>query len=494
MKLKQLRIISWLLVCAFVLGVTPLAWADDAQSSDLADLVRELQTQMNAMQKTINQQNDKIRQLEVQKPQVQVAPSVMPSGSEATSAPMSDYEFNQRLEQSLGGANKWLKDLKFKGDIRLRYEAFDYTHGPPSTADDSRNRFRYRLRFGLEKPLMPDMKIGFGLCSGSISGGVNNDPTSTNQTLDGLFNFKPIFIEKVYASYSPSWAKTGPVKNFTITGGKFDNPFELGSSDMIWDRDVKPEGAYEKIDFDLLNTSDIDMSAFVTGGQFILDEDGLNSGGDAQLWALQAGINPTFYTPFFDKPVDWLSAVSYYAYDHYAHSTNFLIDGTTRLSGASATDARGNPVLGNGTDLAADHFNTVEVYNELALPLWKPLRLFHDFAINPKDATPEGFPRGQNQAWAIGAKLNGIVQKGDWELSYAYKWIGHSAVVGAFNDSDFGDGHSGKRGSVIKGGYALTDNLTLNGAMYFVNDTSAGTAGYLDKETRRFQVDLAYKF
>jgi len=492
MKFGQLRIIGWLLVCAFILGNAPVSWAAGTESPDLADLVRELQTQMNAMQKTINQQNDKIRQMENQKPQIQAAPSVLPSGSEATSAPMSDYEYNQRLESALGGANKWLKDLKFKGDIRLRYEAFDFTHGPPSTADDSRNRFRYRLRFGLEKALQPDMTIGFALCSGGISGGVNNDPTSTNQTLDGLFNFKPIFIEKVYASYSPSWAKAGPVSKFTITGGKFDNPFEKGSSDMIWDRDVKPEGAYEKIDFDLLNTSGLDLRAYTTAGQFILDEDALNSGGDAELWALQAGINPTFYTPFFDKPVDWLSAVSYYAYNHYAHNSNFMIDGTTRLSGATATDARGNPAI--GTDLVAGHFNTVEIYNELALPFWKPLRLYQDFAVNPKDSSPEGAIRGANQAWALGAKLNSIVQKDDWELSYAYKWIGHNAVVGAFNDSDFGDGHSGKRGSVVKAGYALTDNLTLNGAMYFVNDTNAGTAGYLDKETRRFQVDLAYKF
>lgn len=496
MCLRRFKTICLGLVFAFVLGLTPNARAEEAPSPEVADLVKQLQKQMFDLQKTIYDQNEKIKKLEVQRQasSKEMVPAAVPGGT-AAAAPMSDYEYNQRLESALGGANKWLKDLKFNGDVRLRYEAFDYTHGPPTTADNSRNRFRFRLRYGFEKAFNPDMKVGFSMASGGAqSGGVNTDPTSTNQTMDQLFNFKNIYIEKVYASYSPSWARVGPIEDFNITAGKFNNPFEKGSSDMIWDRDVKPEGAAETVKFKLLDSQDLDINGYVTGGQFILDEDNNNSGGDAELFALQMGINPTFYTPMFEKPVDWLSAVSYYCYNNYAKNSNFMIDGTTNLSGASANDQRGNPNLNGGTTLDAVHFNVVEIYNEVALPLWKPLRLYHDFAINPKDGSVPGQITDSDQAWAIGAKLNSIVKKGDWEASYAYKWIGHNAVVGAFNDSDFGDGHSGKRGSVIKLGYALTDNLTLNGAMYFVNDTNAGTERYLDKETRRFQLDLAWKF
>ena len=85
-------------------------------------------------------------------------------------------------------------------------------------------------------------------------------------------------------------------------------------------------------------------------------------------------------------------------------------------------------------------------------------------------------------------------EKGDWELGLAYKRIEPESVVGAFNDSDFGLGHSGKRGSVFKLGYALTDSITLGGAAFFVNNLTTGTGGVRDEEQRRFQLDLAWKF
>ena len=88
------------------------------------------------------------------------------------------------------------------------------------------------------------------------------------------------------------------------------------------------------------------------------------------------------------------------------------------------------------------------------------------------------------------------MKKGDWEVSYAYKRIEYESVVGAFNDSDFGLGHSGKQGSVIKAGFALTYNITLNSAMFFVNNTGLGNAaaGIRDERQNRFQVDLVWKF
>jgi hypothetical protein len=280
----------------------------------------------------------------------------------------------------------------------------------------------------------------------------------------------------------------GPITGTSVTAGKFTNPFEKGSSDMIWDRDVKPEGVYEKLDFDLLQSDNVDVTAYALGGQFILDEDAtLGSqvaGGDAELFAVQLGLNPTFYTPFLERPVDWLTSASYYNYTDYARQSNF------------GTLARGNTnVIGSATQLDAEEFKVFEWYNELGItPGGFPIRFFQDFAVNPHDGASNGSVVGENKAWALGVKLNSIVEKGDWEFSYAYKYIDPNAVVGAFNDSDFGDGHSGKRGSVFKAGYALTNNLSLNTAAIFANNVSAGTAGVLDQEQRRFQVDLQYKF
>lgn len=493
MKRKHLLRIAILLFLAFV----PNAFADENQ---LMVMIEKLQKQMAQMQTTINEQNEKvnqqsekIRQLESRGPQIQAAPSA--TAAEPT-PPMSDYEFNERLGNSLGGANKWLKDLKFSGDIRLRYEAFDYTNGTLAESDP-RNRFRYRLRFGFEKKFKPDMKAGFYLASGEPF----KDPTSTNETLDGLFTFKPITIERVYAIYNPSWAKIGPIEDVEIGAGKFANPFERASSEIIWDRDVRPEGAYEKVNLKLFKNDTLELKFFTTAGQFILDEDSKlgsaasitsGSGGDAELWAMQGGFNPVFYVPGLERPVDFTSAVSYYSFRNYADYSNFIVSGTSF--------ARGNTnVIPPATQLDAQDFEVVEIYHELAIyPFGIPSRFFFDFARNVDEHVGKGIkgaPAGRQEAWALGVKLGNIAKKGDWEAQYQYRYIEPNSAVGAFNDSDFGDGHSNRRGSAIKLGYALTDNLTLNAAAYFVNNVTAeNEIGVLDQEQRRFQLDLVWKF
>lgn len=462
---------------AFIFIITPWVWADEVQ---LMTLINDLQKQMERLQGTIEHQASEIRELKSGGLQVSG-----PSQGESATPPMSDYEFNERLGAALGGANKWLKELKMSGDLRLRYEAFDFTSGHPSETD-SRNRFRYRLRYGFEKTFNPDMKIGFSMASGESSSGVQVDPTSTNTTFDNLFNFKDIFIEKAYATYTPPFLRGGLVQKTELTAGKLTNPFEKGSSDIVWDRDVKPEGIYEKVDVKLLDSRDMDVSAYLTLGQFILDEDAV-TGGDAELFAHQLGVNPVIYTPFLERPVELLTAASYYNFSNYAAANNFSIGGTSLARGNS------NVFDGKTLELDAEGFEVWEIYNELSFyPGGLPIRPFFDYAHN----IGNDLFSDQSGAYALGIKMGGIVKKGDWETSYAYKRIEPDSTVGAFNDSDFGNGHSGKRGSVFKAAYALTDNIQLNAAAIFVNNLAAGNplTTVRDEEQRRFQTDLVWKF
>ncbi|MBP9865707.1 MAG: putative porin [Candidatus Omnitrophica bacterium] len=467
-------------ILAMLFAFSPVVLADDASGAQTAALVNNLQKQMANMQKTIDAQNGKIRNLESRGPVAAGGASM----AEPT-PPMSDYEFNQRLESSLGGANKWLKDLSFKGDVRLRYEAFNNTSGRTPSDTDDRNRFRYRLRFGWEKKFSEDLKVGFGLASSEPQGTTSlGDNVSTNSSFDSNFGFKPIFIEKVYASWNPSFLRGGIVKNTNITAGKFDNPFEKGSSDIVWDRDVKPEGVAEKIDFNLLDGENVDLTAYTTFGQFVLDEDG-TTGGDSELFAYQGGLNSVFYTPFMERPMEWLGAFSFYNYNDFAQHGNF--------SNAIASGARGNTNAdGNTAELDAGAFKVVEVYNEIGFtPFGLPIRPYYDVATNIGANDPFD---NNNLAWALGTKVGGILKKGDWEVSYAYKSIEPDSVVGNFNDSDFGfSGHSGHHGSVFKAGYALMDNVSLNLAAFFVNNLTTGTAGVNDEAQQRFQTDLVWK-
>lgn len=484
MKLK-LQVILLL----FSLVFSQTASAD----SSMQDFMDQVSKQIAGMQKTIeqqnqliNHQNEKIKQLE-SRPRIE-----MGGGSVETMDPQKEKEnFEKNLAAKIGEADKWLKDLKFFGDGRLRYEAFQFTNGTSSETDD-RNRFRFRLRVGAEKKFNDQFKAGFALASGEQALGTNGDNVSTNTTFDNNFSLKDIFIDRAYAIYNPNWAKVGPIEKTEIGGGKFANPFEKGSSDIIWDRDVRPEGAYEKFDFRLYDGDEVKVKGYGLLGQFILDEDSsAGNNADAELYAFQAGLDIGVMTPAFEKPVNLLSAISWYSFSDYTNASNFTVGGSSL--------ARGNSnFVGPATELDAEDFEVIEFYNEVKLYPFGDTVLggvaltpFFDIATNVQNESQQN---DEALAWAFGAKLGGLKKKGDWEIGYTYKRIENDSVVGAFNDSDFGLGHSGKRGSVFKLGYALTDNIQLNGAAIFVNNLATGTGGVLDEEQRRFQADLAYKF
>jgi hypothetical protein len=263
---------------------------------------------------------------------------------------------------------------------------------------------------------------------------------------------------------------------------------------MIWDRDVSPEGIYESVDFRLIDTESVKATGWFTAGQFVLDNEtgtGAAENANSELWAYQLGFNPKFKVPGLEKPLGWTSSVSWYDYSDYANNSNF------------GTLARGNAnaATGDTGQLDAKDFGVVEFYNELNIPVMGvPVRPFADFARNMSNkAPPASGGASSDDAYAFGLTLGSAKTKGQWEATYVYKNIEPNSVVGAFNDSDFGQGHSDKRGSQFKAKYMLTDFLELGATAFFVNNvlfanTTTSGVGLRDEEQRRFQVDLVWKW
>ena len=268
---------------------------------------------------------------------------------------------------------------------------------------------------------------------------------------------------------------------------------------MVWDRDVKPEGIYEKADFNVIQGSDVKLTGWLTGGQMPIRENATHGAtiaaptvgnSDATLYAEQLGFNAVVYTPLSERPIEYTTAASFYNWNRYAKDSNFLIGATSLARGNSNVDD-------NAADLDVSGFKVFEYYNELALyPVGKtPVRPWFDVARNFGGNSPGTITGAHDyDAWGIGLKVGGIVKKNDWEAGYAYKYIGANSLPG-FNDSDFGfSGHSGQAGSVFKLGYALTDFLTLNVMANFSHLLNADTNGVLDEQQKRFQTDLVWKF
>ena len=266
------KFVSLLIAVVFMGGQA--AYADS--SDQMMSMLESMKQQMAKMQNTMDQQSMRIQQLESRTVLETAQPSVpmQPSGS----ATMSDPDFQKSLKDNIGEAVPWLKGVKYGGDLRLRYEAFSYDDRHPDagsvtgSADRDRNRFRMRLRWGGEKNFGDDWKAGFRLAT---SGNSNTDPNSTNVTLGnpGYFNYKPIWVDRAYATYEPSALKDyGPIKNVKIGAGKFENPFLRYSTPIVWDADVTPEGIYEQANWGLVETDENKLSVQTTAGQFIVNE------------------------------------------------------------------------------------------------------------------------------------------------------------------------------------------------------------------------------
>lgn len=451
---KQIKSIVFILTVFF--SATSVVFAGDA---GMVSRINGLEKTMAEMQKLIERQNNKIMRLE--------GARVIRDEGDVVKAPKE--------------TPKWLDDLKFSGDFRLRYEARS-EHGNANAPD--RNRFRYRLRYGFEKkfkgPFHEDdvMKVGFRLASANAGA-----RDSTNTTLDGQFDFDSISINRAYATYIPGWAKFTTDDGIGLTGmhvtaGKFKNPFRKGSTWMIWDSDIEPEGIYEQVEFKLLDTENFDLKNTTIFGQLIVDEDG--SGGahqDSEIYAYQTVFESKMGS---EKPVKMKNAFSFYDYNDFGVDTNFGVAGGNSLKFGEASGAT-----------LERSFSVFNVYNELAFPFQlhkaKGWKVYFDWHKNVSGNGLDAAAAQRDHGWMIGTKLGKAKKKGTWELKYEYAWLDANASPDVFNDSDFGG--TNRRGSVIKGAYALTDSLKFKSAL-FLTDRIDGNSSERDL----WQFDLVWKF
>jgi hypothetical protein len=167
---------------------------------------------------------------------------------------------------------KWYDKIDFSGDLRLRYDGINWEN---HYDDGRRDRFRFRLRFGIETDILDNLSVGFQLRSGNP-----NNPISDNQSFDESLNKFKISIAQAYADWRP-------IKPLSIIVGKF-SPKKLWTvSDMQYDDDVVTEGAMELFNWKPGGSvKELDLNFY----QFILNE----SGSSADSYMFGAQVVPVF--------------------------------------------------------------------------------------------------------------------------------------------------------------------------------------------------------
>lgn len=332
----------------------------------------------------------------------------------------------------------WTDRIKLKGDVRLRYEAID------EAGEEERNRMRFRTRFGLSAKVSDDVKFVFQLASGG------DNPVSTNQTFDDGFSTKDIGVDLAYVDWKIN-------DNLNFYGGKMKNPlYKAGGVPLIWDGDLNPEGLAMKF------TSG---GFFGTAGGFSVEE--RSSADDSLLFVVQAG-----YRFAVGETASLTAGAGYFSYSNTVGNEPFY-------------NGRSN---GNSVDLNGDYiydYENTEVFAQFDTKLgdW-PLRIYAHATQNNEVST-------EDMGYAVGAKVGSAKADGDMEFSWTFQDIEADAVIGTYNDSDFGGGGTDSDGHLLKAKYAVSKKIFVGGTLFLNNvDRFQGT----EHDYNRLQLDVEFKF
>ena len=335
-------------------------------------------------------------------------------------------------------SSDWTDRIDLYGDLRLRYEAIDVERLV------SRDRPRFRARFGVKGQVNENVEVVFQLCSGG------DNPVSCNQTFDDSFSSQELSIDLAYVD----WQATD---DLNVYGGKMKNPlFRAGSAPMVWDSDLHPEGIAGKYSNDLF---------FATLGAFSVEERA--TGDDSWLYAGQFGL-----TWGLGKKAKLTAGLGYFGYTNTIGNSPFYF----ALGLGNTVDDDGNYVY---------DYRNAEVFAQYdnAWRNW-PISVYGHYTQN--NEVDDG-----DTAYAFGAKIGSAKSKGKMEFSWTYMDIQADAVIAAFNDSDYAGGTTDSSGSLIKAKYAVTKNIILGGT-FFVNEIQKSSDD--PRDYNRMQLDIEFKF
>jgi hypothetical protein len=335
----------------------------------------------------------------------------------------------------------WSDRVSFYGDLRLRREDIDEEGNPGA----ERDRERGRARLGMKADIQDNISLTFGLATGG------DNPVSRNVTGDGGFTTKELGLELFYVDWEIN-------ESWTVYAGKMKNPlFRAGKVPLIWDSDLMPEGAAVVFGSGMF---------FGNLGSFAVEE---RSGeDDSVLYAAQGGLK----FPLGDD-ARLTAGLGYFGYTNTIGNTPFF-DGSPK---GNTVDVDGNYVF--------DYRNT-EVFAQYDMELgnW-PLQVYGHYTVNNEVDR-------EDTAYAFGAKIGSAKKKGTMQFSWTYQDIEADAVIGTFNDSDYGGGGTDSSGHLINGKYMLTDAINVGGTL-FINQID-GFQGGQERDFDRLQLDVAFKF
>ena len=375
----------------------------------------------------------------------------------------------------------WTDRISVFGDLRGRFEAFNYERTGGSDLDD-RYRGRYRARLGVNAKIVSRASVTLAMNTNGA------DPRSGNQTLGSGNDFdKDEFrLDLAYATVSPFADGELPGVDNGYLGfdvGKVKNPFiwkQLGIDNLLFDNDLNPEGANLRI---AGNAGP--LALFANGGVYAIDEN--SAAKDPLLTGAQAGAS-----------IKVLDGVAVGArgtfYNFSALDDDFFARAADNTAVTGGTG--GNIIDGLSRRNAAVQIVETAAFVELKLIDLLPVVFYGSYARNLSARASVLVDAGrEDTAWTVGAFVGDKVRI--VRLGAGYYYVEANAFPSMFLESDVLDGTPNRQGymGVIERQLVENVDLALRG---FVSDRIEGGAAFADSipGSKRFrgQADVTFKF
>lgn len=377
----------------------------------------------------------------------------------------ADKNFTTAVQAKLGMPD-WVSGYKISGDFRGRFEDIS----SDNAAFVQRERFRYRLRFGITATLFDNLEAGFRLSSGDPKGSTGN-ALSGNSTFQNNGSKKNIYLDLAYGKWTPinsgGWLAG-------ITVGKMENPFSF--TPMVFDPDLTPEGIAAQTAWAINDKHTVSVAA----AGFVLNEDQLSTR-DPLVYGGQILWNAKWTQKFSTT----LGAGGF----QIAHPDELLTENVAYINQGNTRTVVNQPqpdgsirqVHALRSEFAPVIIDASATYTLDTFPLYTGM-----FPIKVAGEVMQNLANGHNnQGFWAGITFGKSGLKKTWDLTYRYEYLEADAWYDQLVDDDNGAFYPGDlpgsnstfgyfggtnvKGHMIKFNYSFTDSFTFS-VTCFIND------------------------
>ena len=371
------------------------------------------------------------------------------------------------------------------GDIRVRHETRQATN--QNDIELTRNRERYKITAGV-KTESGDWYSDLAFAMGSEGRSDNATFGGGTGITNGNAPKETLYVKRASVGYKATdW--------LTVEAGRIANP--LYTTEMVWDRDLTHDGVVAKFNY---KYNDLKFFGTAEAFQYKGDNKIYTNGTTTDVTTNEVLVGQVGVEAELTSQIKAKAAATYYKYGN---------------QGGDFKPGAGSAIVPTGTNvIGTNNLEILELPGEVSYKVNDKLtaKLYGDYAINldadkrAQLACDTSSAAGDDTAWLLGASVKSQAgkkeAKGDWEVKGWYQQTGLYALDPNAVDSDFFDSKINVKGYVIKGQYALADNVFVNSAYghgsRYNNDMAVtgvnGDTSYNFKDFDLVQVDLTYKF